>query len=383
MTRVATIPLLAGLLAALAGPSAAPAATNQAPDFQEIYSLIRAHAAGVSDAELNRAAVQGLVNALSPKVSLSSNNTPTKPPVEIPLLGPPAVFEDDIACLRVRRVGDGLAAAVRSACQRLSSTNRLSGLVLDLRYADGTDYAAAVAVADLFVTKSAPLLNWGDGMVNSHEKTDAIRLPVVVLVNHETARAAEALAALVRQTGTGLVLGNPTAGQAMVMQDFPLKDGEHLRIATVPVTLGNGSTLSAQGIKPDISVSVSPENERTYYADAFAVLPAASSPDGTAAAGTSPTNTVSLAPHRGRLNEAELVRQHKQGPVQNASSSSPARMSEAELVREHKQGIDPDGDADEAPAPQPEVAAPMVNDPVLARALDLLKGLAVIQQNHF
>ena len=383
MTRVATIPVLAGLLVALAGPSAAPAATNQAPDFQEIYNLIRTHAAGVNDAELNRAAVQGLVNALSPKVSLSSNNTPVKPPVEIPLLGPSTVFENDIAYLRVRRVGDGLAPAVRSACQRLSSSNRLSGLVLDLRYADGTDYAAAVAVVDLFVSRNTPLLNWGDGMVSSHEKTNAIRLPVVVLVNHETARAAEALAALVRQTGTGLILGSPTAGQAMVMQDFPLKDGEHLHIATVPVTLGNGSTLPAQGIKPDISVTVSPENERAYYKDAFAVLPGTPSPDGTVAAGASPTNSASQAMARGRLNEAELVRQHKQGSVQNASASGPVRMSEAELVREHKQGIDPDSDSDEAPAPQPEAAAPVVNDPVLARALDLLKGLAVIQQNHF
>jgi hypothetical protein len=360
-----------------------PAATNQTPDFQEVYSLIRAHATGVTDAELNRAAIEGLITALGPKVLLTSNGAPAGAPNDVPLLTRTTVFEGDLACLRVGSVRDGLAAAIRNACQRLGSTNQLKGLVLDLRYADGTDYAAAAAAADLFVSKKIPLLNWGDGMMSSHEKTNALRLPLVVLVNHETARAAEALAALLRQTGTGLILGGPTAGEAMVMQDFRLKDGEHLRIATVPITLGDGSTLPAQGIKPDIAVTVSPENERAFYADAFAVLPEATPSDGTIPAPANQTNPPSAALRRGRMNEAELVRQHKQGSPQNGGPGTPVRMSEAELVRQHKEGLDSNGD-DDAPSATPvEPAGPVVNDPALARALDLLKGLSVLRQSRF
>ena len=55
-------------------------------------------------------------------------------------------------------------------------------------------------------------------------------------------------------------------------------------------------------------------------------------------------------------------------------------FNEAELVREHKAGENPD-DEDAAKHP-PEPKVPIVSDPALARALDLLKGLAVVRQNR-
>jgi hypothetical protein len=384
MTRVLMISFLSGALSIIAVQPALSAATNQAPEFQEIYGLIRTHAAGVSDADLNQAAVQGLLTALGPRVMLVSNGGPAPAQGGIPLLRQTNRFDGAYASLQIGRVGNGLAEAVHRAYEQLNSTNPLKGLVIDLRFADGTDYAAAAAVADLFSTKSVPLLNWGEGMVSSHEKKDALRLPIAVLVNHETTRAAEALAALLRLIGTGLILGRNTAGQAMVMQDFPLKDGEHLRIATVPLTLGDGSALSPQGIRPDIIVAVSPASELAYYRDAYAVPPAADLTAGARSSLENPTNIASAVVHTGRLNEAELVRQHKQGLTQSATSGSPARMSEAELVREHRQSLDGDDAADDdaGSTPRSETAVPVVKDPTLARALDLLKGLAVMQQNR-
>jgi len=83
------------------------------------------------------------------------------------------------------------------------------------------------------------------------------------------------------------------------------------------------------------------------------------------------------------MNEAALVRQHRQALTQGTASNGPSRPSEAELVRQHKEGLDADGADDETPAVHPsEPAAPTINDPMLARALDLLKGLAVIQANR-
>jgi len=57
----------------------------------------------------------------------------------------------------------------------------------------------------------------------------------------------------------------------MVAQEFPAQERRPLRIATGAIQLGDGSALSAQGLKPDIAVEVSPEDERAYYADAFKV----------------------------------------------------------------------------------------------------------------
>ena len=226
---------------------------------------------------------------------------------------------------------------------------------MDLRYADGSDFESAVAVANLFATKKQPLLNWGSGIVSSEENKSAIKLPVAVLVNHETSRAAEALAAALRETGAAVILGSRTAGEAMVTQDFPLKNGQQLRIGTSPVTLGDGTPMPAEGVKPDIAVQVSAKTERAYYANAFwtpANLPAGARGGGSASA----TN----------------------------ASSRRVRFNEAELVREHKLGLDSESGGGGLSMPQEsKPAAPVVTDPLLARALDLLKGLAVVRQDSF
>jgi C-terminal processing protease CtpA/Prc len=321
--------------------------TNSSPDFQEVFDLIRQHAAGVSTDELNRAAVQGFLTALGSRASLGTNNaalnSTNKPLAEV------TVFNDDIGYLRITQVEYGLAKAVGAAIESLKATNKLSGLVLDLRYARGAGYKAAVDTVDLFVSKNQPLLDWGGGgMVSSHEKADAITVPVAVLVNGQTAGAAEALAAMVREAGSGLILGSRTAGKAMMMQDFPLKNGEHLQIGVAPVKLGSGKTLSTEGIKPDIDVTVSEDAERAFYADSFLVV-------SNKAAGNTATNQPS------------------------GTNQTRVRFNEAELVREHKAGESPDDQVAKR-APEPQV--PVVSDPALARALDLLKGLAVVRQSN-
>ncbi len=356
MIRNGTISLLAGLLAVLAlAPglrAQSRAEANGAPDFKEVYESIRAHAAGLSEAELNRAAVEGLVTALAPKVMLVTNGSSAKTFVETPLVSQSSLMEGEIAYARIQKVGKGLANAVSEAWQTLARTNKLKGVVLDLRYARGDDYAAAAATADLFLKKDVPLLNWGNGLVRSKEKADAISVPVAVLVNRFTAGAAEALAAAMRETGAGLILGGITAGQAAVAQEFPLKNGDRLRIATAPVQLGNGSALSFQGLKPDIAVAVTPEDERAYYADAFTAPAWSNLPAAGGLALTNPASGTNRVARRPRFNEAELVRERREG------------LSEADLT----------GARDREPE------RPIVHDPVLARALDLLKGLAVVRR---
>jgi hypothetical protein len=129
------------------------------PEFKEVYDLVRAHLAGVSEAQLNQAAVQALVSGLGPRVSLITNGAAAKTRAEAPLISKANVFNGEIGYLRIERVGDGLANAVREACKRLAGTNKLDGVILDLRYAAGDDYASAAATAELFIKKDQPLLD--------------------------------------------------------------------------------------------------------------------------------------------------------------------------------------------------------------------------------
>jgi len=358
MMRIGNLSLLAVLVlsaGAQPGLPAEPKAEEAAgPDFREVYDLVRAHLVGMSEAQLNQAVVQALLSGLGPRVSLVTNGAAAKARAEAPLVSKSGLYDGEIGYVRVERVGEGLANAVREACNKLGATNKLNGVILDLRYAFGDDYASTAATADLFLKKDQPLLNWGNGMVRSKEKSDAISLPVAVLVNRATLGAAEALAAVLRHTGAGLILGGTTAGQAMIAQEFPLKTGGRLRIATAPIQLGNGSALSGQGLKPDIAVEVSAPDERAYYADAYRI----------------PSRTELLAGGGPALTNA--------AGGTNRAVRRP-RFNEAELVRERREGI---SEADMAALRDREPDRPLVHDPALARALDLLKGLALVRQSR-
>ena len=120
--------------------------------------------------------------------------------------------------------------------------------------------------------------------------------------------------------------------------------------------LALGSALSASGLKPDISVEVTSEEERAYYADSFVVLPKSdlvASANLTLSNAPASTNRLSRRP---RLNEAELVRERRDGATRDLDSLNPRDT---------------------------EMDKKLVHDPVLARALDLLKGLAVVRQSRF
>jgi hypothetical protein len=345
---------LAGLLAA--DGSLHAAASDTAPDFKQVYELLRANLAGVTDAELNSTAVKGLLAQLHGRASL------IKGPAETTISQggtesiKSAVLESNVAYLRVEQVGDGLANQLDAAYHALTATNKVAGMALDLRFADGNDYAAAVATAELFMTKKMPLLEWGNGAQDSQPAREPIPGPLVVLVNGGTSGAAEALAAALREADAGLIIGNPTAGLAMTTKDFPLKNGERLRIAMNPVKLGNGVVISR--VSPDIAVTVSLDDERRYLKNPYATLAQNENRSGV------PTNN--FLPFVDHTSEADLVRQKLKGVDDSGITKAK------------------DGDNSGATVPPRGKGSqkPVIQDPTLARTLDLIKGLAIVHESR-
>lgn len=324
---------------------------TNAPAFSEVYDLVRTHLRGMSPAELDQVAAKGFITALAPRVSLASS--PAAKPTNTVLLARALVIEDDVAYLRVSQVAEGLAKALADAQGELARTSKVVGLTLDLRYAGGEDYAAVLEAAALFVRTEAAMLDWGEGLKAVRPAAQTFSQPVAVLVNRHTVGAAEALAAVLREAGVGLILGQTTAGAAALMEEFPLKSGQHLRIATSPVRLANGVALSPQGVSPDITVAVDGDDERSYFADAYREPAKATE--------------ALLAREVNAANEASSTNRPNRRP----------RPNEADLVRARREGLPLDGDLVATRAPEPQ--RPVLRDPALARAVDLLKGLAVVR----
>lgn len=327
-------------------------ADTPTPDFKEVYELLRTNLGGMDEKTLNQAAVQGLLTQLEGRAVLVGADPDSPASTNGPSVSS-SIYDRHYGYLRVNRLGAEADRQFRSEYGKLA-TNRLKGLVIDLRYSAGQNYGAAVAIADMFLANEQPLLDWGEGMRNSSSKSNPINMPVALLVNRKTSGAAEALAGMMRQAEIGLVLGSKTAGQASIAKEFELSNGQRIRIGTTPVKLAEGKFLPGSGLAPDIAVDVSGEDELAYYADAFKNL---SRSNRLAATSGISTNEVSLSltnRRPRRVNEAELVRMQREGESFEFPTNSPQR---------------------EAPS-----GPPTVQDPVLGRAIDLLKGLAVVQQ---
>jgi len=348
--RIAAGLVLLSFFQVLAPVSGATA--GEEPDFKEVYDLLRANVAGADETELNRAAVQGLLNQLQGRAALSSKSRESLQSNSETGIRT-AVFDGSYGYVRITEVGPAAEKQVAKAYQQLVSSNHLKGVVFDLRYAGGHDYASAAALADLFFSTEKPLLDYGDGMIKSKAKTNAFSMPLTALVNRETTGGAEAFAGILRQAQVGLLLGTNTAGKATIGKEFTLQTGQRLWIATSLVKLGNGQLFPTAGLQPDIQVEVSPEDEKAYYEDAYKVLPKAGQ---LANSSTNQTN----------LSVTNRLPRH--------------RTSEAELVRMHRDGELPDAELPPAKSRQAETPPHVVYDPVLARAIDLLKGLSVVQQ---
>jgi hypothetical protein len=347
--------LAVGLSSALllaAKPAAAQ--TNVYPPFQEMFNLVRSNLTDTGEAELNRAAVQGLLHELKSQVFLVTDLPAPATDDRSQLLTQTRCLEEAFVYWRVPHVGKGLAEQITSAFAPLNASNKLKGVVLDLRFASGTDYAAAAQAADCFIGTEMPLLTWGETTVKSSAKLDPISLPVVVLINHNTVGAAEALAAILRHTSVGLLIGSTTAGQATLFKEFTLSNGQHLRIATGAIRLGGDKPLPPQGLTPDIQVAVPPADERAFFADAYKVV----------------VNPLAAVFREGLSSQTN---------ASTATNRAARRLNEAELVRRQKEGENTDDEVVASGASAADTAVATIQDPALARALDLLKGLAVVQ----
>lgn len=132
----------------------------------------------------------------------------------------------------------------------------LRGLVLDLRDNPGGDLIAAVDVADLFIGEG-PIVQ-----VNYRSHQDEtytadkrqLGIPLVILVNQNSASASEIVAGAVKDAGVGILVGAKTYGKGVVQNVFPLNNGAGLKLTTARYLTPSGHDLHQKGIEPHIVV---------------------------------------------------------------------------------------------------------------------------------
>jgi carboxyl-terminal processing protease len=134
-------------------------------------------------------------------------------------------------------------------------------LIIDLRGNPGGLLKAAVDVADKFVYDGLIVATRGRSPREDFDHRGEIpgtwRVPLVLLVDHDSASASEILAGAIRDHRRGTVVGETSYGKGSVQGIFPLSTSNvGIRLTTAKWYTPNGSAISGAGIQPDIAVRV-------------------------------------------------------------------------------------------------------------------------------
>lgn len=165
-------------------------------------------------------------------------------------------IEKNIAYLKISSFSSGTSSEISSALSQLRSDG---GVILDLRDNPGGLIQEAVNTAKLFVERgnivSYKLAD--DEKVYSVSNPNAISVPVVLIIDRDTASAAEILAAAFQDRNRGVVIGERSYGKGSVQDFVELNDGSTLEITVALYLTPSGRTIEGVGVTPDLVVKES------------------------------------------------------------------------------------------------------------------------------
>lgn len=175
---------------------------------------------------------------------------------------------DTCGYIRIYSFGSSTANEFKSAVDALQDQGATC-IVFDLRDNTGENLNAALVSAD-YCLPSGLIAQEQDKEGNTtdlriSDETE-LGLPMVCLVNNNTAAGAELFANALRKMGGATLVGTTTAGKGVVMSDAQSFSDGSAAFITVGILLDNeGQSWNDTGLTPDVDAALSADEQSAYY----------------------------------------------------------------------------------------------------------------------
>jgi C-terminal processing protease CtpA/Prc len=220
----------------------------------DLFGALATNGIPVDKAAAERAVIEAVIRVADPGARLVNRS---ESPVSSAMSGP--VEWNRMEYVRILDVGDGLVAPLTEAA-RAWLTNGVSGVIIDMRGAQGASLAALDAGAGLFL---GPNVFMYRSCAVSGENPEvhrtaengllAGRMPAVILLDGRTAGSAEAFAAVLKGRRGLLLVGEPTRGGGIIRDTLAFGE-ETAWIAMRRATLReDGPPEFFDGVEPDVA----------------------------------------------------------------------------------------------------------------------------------
>jgi carboxyl-terminal processing protease len=144
----------------------------------------------------------------------------------------------------------------------------MQALIWDLRGNPGGLLPAAVEVLDRFLEEGVIVSTKGrtadQDWTYSAQRPGTWKVPLVLLVDGDSASASEIVAGAIRDHHRGTVVGRKTYGKWSVQSILPCRAKSGLRLTTAKFYSPNGSNYSKVGVEPDIPVALDSSHGTAY-----------------------------------------------------------------------------------------------------------------------
>lgn len=172
------------------------------------------------------------------------------------------VLQNNIGYMSVTSFDEGTANEFIEKYDELEKQG-ISSLIIDLRNNGGGIVDEATDIADRILKKDSTILITKDkNGVEKYTKAlteKAINIPIVVLINNNSASASEILVGALKDNGVAKIVGNRTYGKGVIQNLFSLSNGAGLKLTTNEYFTPNNNTINHVGIEPDIEISLPEE----------------------------------------------------------------------------------------------------------------------------
>lgn len=197
----------------------------------------------------------------------------------------PYFLPDGTAYLRLDEFSETTPAKFRAALAQVTE-RKAPALILDLRDNPGGLLESAVAVCSQFLPPKK-LVVFTEGrqpsqrkefLTDTREEHDLDR-PLAILVNGNSASAAEIVAGCLQDWGRAVLIGEKTFGKGSVQNLIDLADGSALRLTTAKYYTPSKRVIHGHGIEPDLGVIVGEDTRAQVDTAIDAALNAKHAPD--------------------------------------------------------------------------------------------------------
>lgn len=187
--------------------------------------------------------------------------TLTRRPIDVQTVSG-KMLDEEIGYISVAEFDRVTADQFKSKIEELQGED-MKRLIIDLRNNPGGEVTTVVSMADYILKDGGRILTVANkkGTEETYDAEDghSLEIPMVVLVNGNSASASEVFTGAMKDYGVATIVGTKTFGKGIVQTLMPLSDGSAIKLTTDHYYTPNGNDIHGKGIEPDLEVELDEE----------------------------------------------------------------------------------------------------------------------------